>query len=405
MKSKLNRSFNAAAAQYSNHRSNDVEVIVDDNFNIVSDNFSLKDRKEIDVYSDFDTTDYKITSNANYLINKRLPIESDLLNVNQTIKLINDNQLLKCLKGTMLNNETLSSSPLDDQLSQTSNGSSANAETNKSSEQLELVSISSPGDTGLNHYTQQTNFYGDHSDSADNSNGEWSNLNNYQHQQKQSFNQDLDYEQHPKKRKIQTRQSTALANQLNSQLTDHNNQINQLQQLVLAQQQLNALRGQQQQQTTSLLLNQLLNQLTKETSDPDIMSSNAVALSNLLNGSMNITQLNQHLNQLNQLSQLGLNNSSLASLIHKLSNQTSSAQSNQNNSAFNLPINRNSNSPNVLNSNQSSTLPFLNVQTSSSTSVGTSNQQPTNSTVTSQSLDSNKKPFELCLVCGDKASG
>lgn len=398
MKSKLNAAFNATVHHHQiveqQYSRGSVEIVDDDNFNILSDNFSqLKDKTKASDYANC-ATGYQAT----YLNTNT--IESDLIKVNKTIKLINDNQLLKCLNRTMLNNET-SSSPLDDQLSQTSNGS-ANAETNKSSEQLDLVS--SPGDTG--HSYQQTNFYADHSDSPDNSNSEWSNLH------------DLDYEQHSnsKKRRIQTRQSTALANQLSStvQLGDqfNNNQINQLHQLVLAQQQLNALRGQQT-NTSSVLSSRLLNQLTKDSSDQDTMS-NAVALSSILNGSMNINQLSQHLNQLNQLSQLGLSSSSsLTSLIHNLSsqsNQTPSSKSNQTNSAFNLSLNRQSNSPNIVlnsnvTSNASTNLPFLVSNSNTSGSTVVTSNQPTNSTVTSQSLDSNKKPLELCLVCGDKASG
>ena len=430
MKSKSNSAFNAAVHHLNIDQPYSSVELIDDNF--------IRSDKDSSFLSSDNFNSSSFNSSNNFLGQSPQLIESDLIKVNKTLKLINNSQLLKCLNRTMLNDET-SSSPLDEQLSQTSNGSSANAELSAAAKNyhLELVSISSPGD----QIGQQTNsYYAEHSvDSPENnSSGEWNN----------GTQQDLDYEPQPKQRRIQTRQSTQqlLAGQFSKEFTKELNsansvnptnladqfsgQLSPLQQLVLAQQQLNALRGQQQQQQSSAaaaltnqLVSQLSTQLTKDSSNPDAMSANAVALSNLLNGSMNISQLSQHLNQLNQLSQLGLtsssslNSSSLTSLLHNMvSNQSSNqqpspsvvSQSNQPSSAFNISLNRNSSSPNlVLSSNvtsntTNSTLPFL-VANNGSAAVSASNQ-PTNS-VSSQSLDSSKKPFDICIVCGDKASG
>lgn len=426
MKSKPNSAFNAAV-----HHLN-----IDQPYpsgELIDENFIRSDKDNSFLSSD------SYNSSSNFLLSGQPPqlIESDLINVNKTIKLINNSQLLKCLNRTMLNDET-SSSPLDEQLSQTSNASSANAElsaaaANSKGYRLELVPISSPGDQSGQQQQLAINYYPDYSVESpeNNSSGEWNN----------GAQQDLDYEPHPKQRRIQARQSTQLAGQYPKELSGSNNsgsaqsladqfsgQLSPLQQLVLAQQQLNALRGQQQQQSsaaalTSQLVSQLSTQLTKDSSDPDAMSANAVALSSLLNGSMNFSQLSQHLNQLNQLSQLGLsgssslNSSSLTSLLHNMvSNQSSNqqpspsvvSQSNQPSSAFNISLNRNSSSPNLVLSSSltsnatNSALPFL-VANNGSAAVSASNQ-PTNS-VSSQSLDSSKKPFDICIVCGDKASG
>lgn len=424
MKSKLNSAFNAGA----HHLNIDQPY---PSVELIDDNFIRSDKSNSFLSSD------SFNSSSNFL-GQAPPsaqlIESDLIKVNQTLKLINNSQLLKCLNRTMLNDET-SSSPLDEQLSQTSNASSANAElTASKGYHLELVSLASPGDqTG--QQLQNAYSYAEHSvDSPENnSSGEWNN----------GAQQDLDYEPQPKQRRIQTRQSTQqlLAGQFQkdsnsstgaSNLADQfSGQLSPLQQLVLAQQQLNALRGQQQQQQqqqqsaaalTNQLVSQLSTQLTKDSSDPDAMSAN-VALSNLLNGSMNINQFTQHLNQLNQLSQLGLtsssslNSSSLTSLLHNMvSNQSSSqqpspsvvSQSNQPSSAFNISLNCNSRSsifvlcPNFL-LRMRLTILSLPVANNGSQAVSASNQ-PTNS-VSSQSLDSSKKPFDICIVCGDKASG
>lgn len=421
MKSKLNSAFNAPV----HHLNIDPAYPSDE---LIDENFIRGDKDNSFLSSDS-------YNSGNFLLAGQPPQlhESDLIDVNKTLKLINNSQLLKCLNRTMLNDET-SSSPLDEQLSQTSNASSANAELSAASKayQLDLVPISSPGDQS-GQQLAISSYYQEHSVESpeNNSSGEWNN----------GAQQDPDYEPQPKHRRTtQTRQSTAqLVGSHNSgsvqNLADQfSGQLSPLQQLVLAQQQLNALRGQQQQQQqnsaaaalTSQLVSQLSNTLTKDSSDPDAMSANAVALSSLLNGSMNFNQLSQHLNQLNQLSQLGLsgssslNSSPLTSLLHNMvSNQSSVSsqqpspsvvsQSNQPSSAFNISLNCNTSSSNiVLNSNltvnesNSLNLPFL-VANNGSAAVSASNQ-PTNS-VSSQSLDSSKKPFDICIVCGDKASG